>query len=160
MLITNARRLASASLGFLCLLVGTGCSSTKCPWNDQVEGSLKIDGKPLVGVVVDFVPVVPEGGSALPASNGVTDEHGAFELLSTVDNRPGAVIGKHKIVIHAGRGPTARDPEPVEGPNSVPPKSNPSVAMKYSVANQTPLEIEVTPDKHTGYHIDAPGTPK
>jgi hypothetical protein len=138
-----------ACLGLLLLLSGGGCDK-KYALNDQVEGSIKVDGAPLVGVVVDFVP---QGAEALPVSIGVTDQEGHFKLRC--QNRSGAVIGKHKIVIHPGRPRSAFDPEPVKGPSAtpIPPKSNPPVPPNYTVASSTPLETEVTADKHTGYDL-------
>jgi hypothetical protein len=145
----KVRRYKQPGLGLLLLLAGGGCGQ-KYSLNGQVEGSIKVDGAPLVGVVVDFVP---QGAEALPVSTGVTDKDGQFKLRC--ENRSGAVIGKHKIVIHPGRPRSPFDPEPVRGPAAtpVPPKSNPPVPPSYTVASSTPLETEVTAEKHTGYDV-------
>jgi hypothetical protein len=154
MMTTKVRQYQRTCLGLLFLLAGSGCGKTYS-LNEQVEGSIKVDGKPLVGVVVDFVPQATE---ALPNSTGVTDEGGQFKLCC--QNRSGAVIGKHKVVIHPGRPRSPFDPEPVKGPSAtpVPPKSNPPVPSAYTVASSTPLETEVTADKHTGYDLVVTGS--
>src|SRR5262249_30043215 len=103
-----------ACLGLLFLLAGSGCGK-KYSLNEQVEGSIKVDGAPLVGAVVDFVP---QGAEALPISTGVTDKDGQFKLRCL--NKSGAVIGKHKVVIHPGRPRSPFDPEPVNGPSATP----------------------------------------
>src|SRR5579884_4307099 len=94
MLTAKVPRYLLACLGLLYLLAGAGCGK-RYSLNEQVEGSVKVDGAPLVGVVVDFVP---QGAEALPISTGVTDEGGKFKLRC--QDRSGAVIGKHKVVIH------------------------------------------------------------
>jgi hypothetical protein len=143
-----------ACLCLVFLLAGSGCGKGYS-LNDQVEGSIKVDGAPLVGVVVDFVP---QGAEAMPISNGVTDEGGQFKL--SWRNGSGAVIGKHKVVIHPGRPRSPFDPEPVRGPSAtpIPPKSNPPVPPSYTLASSTPLETEVTAEKHTGYDLVVTGS--
>jgi hypothetical protein len=136
-------------LGFLSLLaLLAGCSGDKFALNDSVEGTVKIDNKPLVGVVVQFVP---EGEKSLPGSNGVTDERGHYSL--TCENqKSGAVVGKHRVVILQGRAdsdPRSDDPQGSRGDPAAPVKSNPSVPKMYSLAAKTPLVIEVKPDQHT-----------
>jgi hypothetical protein len=142
--------------GLLFLLSVAGCGS-QYQWNERVEGSLKSNGVPLVGVVIDFVP---EGKEAMPISVGVTDQAGHFEVRAT--ERDGAVVGKHKIVVHPGRPRSPFDPQPVDGPSAtpIPPASNPAVPTRYTLATSTPLQTEVTPDKHSGYDFDlVKGTP-
>ena len=88
----------------------------------------------------------------------MTDEGGKFKLRC--QDRSGAVIGKHKVVIHPGRPRSPFDREPVNGPGAAPdpPKSNPPVPTSYTLASSTPLETEVTADKHTGYDLVVTGT--
>src|SRR5437660_8454049 len=86
-------------LGVLALCAG-GCGGKSVTYNDSVEGTVKMDGTPLVGVVVEFVP---DGTERLPQSTGYTDEQGHFTLQCD-NKKAGAVIGKHHVVIHPGRG--------------------------------------------------------
>ena len=57
-----------------------------------VAGSVTLDGKPVEDAAVAFVAV--DGGHL---AHGVTDHQGRFALTTT--NRPGAVVGEHRVVI-------------------------------------------------------------
>jgi hypothetical protein len=72
----------------LTLAVGCGDKAAVVP----VEGTLKMKGKPLANVKVDFLPE-----SAGPRSSGVTDSNGRYTLTCD-DGRPGAVVGMHRVV--------------------------------------------------------------
>src|SRR5260370_30688282 len=88
-----------ALLAFAVLAAVAGCAKT---WtqNDTVEGTVKLDGTKLAGVMVQFVPDDPKTQG--PPSSGVTDADGHFKL--TCDNgKPGALIGKHNVTITHGR---------------------------------------------------------
>ena len=135
-------------LGVL-LLAGSGCGGKGYTLNESVEGTVKLDGTPLAGVGVQFIP---EGAERLPTSNDITDDQGHYKLTSA-DGKPGAVIGKHRVVIHAGRGGTRRDdpqasPPPEGEPAGRGGKKNPPIPAKYTLPNKTDLEVEVTPDEH------------
>jgi hypothetical protein len=70
------------------LAAGCGGQAPVAP----VEGTLKMNGKPLADVKVDFLPE-----TSGPRSSGVTDKRGHYTLTCD-DNRPGAVVGPHRIV--------------------------------------------------------------
>jgi hypothetical protein len=126
-----------------------GCRKTVV-YNDVVEGMVKLDGVPLAGVHVQFVP---EGESDLkmPGSNGLTDESGHYHL-DCDDGKSGAVVGKHVAVVLVGR-----DPDPGadgDNPEAGPPpgkakKRRPQVPACYTLPLDTPLLLQVTPDRHT-----------
>lgn len=118
--------------GLLVMLLLAGCGvGPAC--NSRVEGTVRMDGIALGGVRVEFVPDVASG-VAVPSSSALTDANGHFRLTCG-DDRPGAVVGRHRVVVIAGRG---------EGrPRGV------KVPLVYAIAAQTPLRIEVTPDRHT-----------
>jgi hypothetical protein len=59
-----------------------------------VEGVVTFDGAPVADAGVMFMPV--DSTLGLPAT-GVTDSEGRFTL--TTANRPGAVIGEHRVAI-------------------------------------------------------------
>jgi len=84
------------------LLVSSGCGKGRRVWqfNEQVEGVVKLEGAPVANVFVQFVPADPEEQG--PISRGMTDSKGHFRL-ATEDDRDGAVIGPHKILVFAGR---------------------------------------------------------
>jgi hypothetical protein len=139
---------ALPGVGFLVLLGGAGCNSPEWTYNDRVEGTVKMDGVPLVNVLVQFVPDHPKKQG--PISSGFTDEKGYFQL--TCDNRkPGAVLGKHKVLVFAGRGEAGRAEEDREAPGDQAPaksRKNPPIPPEYKLAVKTPLRVEVREDQH------------
>lgn len=62
-----------------------------------VEGTLKINGKPAGNVNVQFLPDIMKGSKG-PTSFATTAADGTFKL-KTYDNRDGAVVGHHNIVL-------------------------------------------------------------
>ena len=73
-----------------CFIIAmTGCSGDSDL--GQVTGVVTSDGAPVAGVVLEFVPM---GGGR--DSVAKTNEKGEFEVMF-VHNKPGAVIGQHKI---------------------------------------------------------------
>ncbi len=133
----KSRRLA-ARFGLVLLVLGAGCSGKKWDYNEQVEGTVKLDGVPLAHVLVQFVPDVDPKVQA-PSSSGYTDEKGHFQL--TCDNqKPGAVIGKHNVVVLPGRGGGGGQGE--EGRRTA------YVPAAYTLAATTPLPVEVKADQH------------
>jgi hypothetical protein len=136
------------------LMAGSGCSKN-LPQNDNVEGTVKIDGIPLVGVVVQFVP---DGAERMAMSSGVTDERGHYSLKCE-NNKPGALLGSHHVLVNPGRpegGFRSDDPQAPQGEAAAaamggpkPDKRNPRVPSVYLVASKTPLVVDVKPDQHT-----------
>jgi len=78
------------------LLVLSGCS--RGPNLVEVEGALKLRGKPLAGVMVCFVPDA-EAGTPGPRSTGWTDEKGHYRLTCDKPYQPGAVEDKHRVLV-------------------------------------------------------------
>src|SRR5262245_63437214 len=73
-----------------------GCS--RGPQLAEVEGTLKLRGKPLPGVMVCFIPDA-EAGTPGPRSTGWTDEQGRYRLTCDKPYQPGAVVGKHRVIV-------------------------------------------------------------
>jgi len=103
-------------------------------------GTILLDGKPLEDLRVEFWPV-SEG----PQSAGLTDEQGKFVLATIDTSQPGAVLGKHKVVL--------RDVSIVEkfmgragGEVDLTKGKKPRISSKYANVTLTPLEAEVTAD--------------
>jgi len=83
-----------------------GCAGKKDIELATVTGKVTQGGQPLVAAEVMFIPQA----NGAP-SGGRTDENGRFELQFS-DGRPGAVPGKHGVLISL-RGP--EPPPPVAG---------------------------------------------
>ncbi|MCI0457859.1 MAG: hypothetical protein L0Z62_12905, partial [Gemmataceae bacterium] len=74
------------------LLALVGC--TKGPQLAPVEGTVKLKGKALDRIQVEFWP---EGNG--PRSIGETDSQGRYTLMTDDGKRQGAVVGPHKVVL-------------------------------------------------------------
>jgi hypothetical protein len=88
----------------LVVLWASGCGGADKPV--PVEGIVLLDGKPVDGATVTFVP---DGGRGRPAS-GITDSEGHFQL--TTQDQDGAVPGNYRVVVRKTPG-LARQPPPV-----------------------------------------------
>jgi hypothetical protein len=133
------------------LLVVFGCSS-HIEFNDKVEGTVKLDGAPLANVLVEFVPNLKSRDQA-PMSRATTDATGHFTLMCS-NERPGAVVGKHNVLVRTGRGGRAgadeMDAPPADGNTA---GGRPVIPGEYASAAKTPIKIDVTADKHS-YEIN------
>ena len=87
-------RLETLSAVLILCFVLTGCSGggTDLPELTPVSGFITLQGKPLPGAQVTFVP---QNGRP---SNGTTDSEGRYELYFKA-GVPGAVAGKHTVQI-------------------------------------------------------------
>jgi hypothetical protein len=92
--------------------------------------------------VVQFVPDISPEIQA-PISSGYTDEKGRFRMAFE-DARPGAVVGKHNVVVLPGRAGAPDEDEAKASRGKMTP-----VPGVYGIASKTPLKVEVTADKHT-----------
>jgi hypothetical protein len=122
-----------------------GCSS-RPPLGD-VKGTVKLNGKPLPKIMVEFVPEQPTG----PRSLGTTDESGQYTLVCD-DKRPGAMVGTHRVVLHDlavyGEKGLGRKLELVGTPGG--PKLNPPrIPNQYAHPTQTPIRKTVAAGSQT-----------
>ena len=128
----------------LCSLLGfviVGCGS---PSTSPVEGVVTLDGKPLAGATVQFVPQ----GKGKDAT-GETDKNGQF-AMSTLKPRDGVRPGTYKVVISPLTGSadttkyaTAEEAMAGAGKQPVAKTSGSAFPQKYSRPDQTPLTQEV-----------------
>ncbi len=78
------------------LLLSTmwGCGGgVELPELGTVEGTITLDGSPLAGAVVEFVP--DDGGRS---SSAATDKAGHYSLRYSAE-AAGAVLGKHNVLV-------------------------------------------------------------
>ena len=107
---------------------------------------------PLAKVRVEFIPDVKQGTEA-PTSSAFTDDQGRFQLTYG-EKKTGAVIAKHRVVIVQGRSDAGADLGSRDAAPAMPaPKAGPTVPRVYALAAQTPVQIDVTADKHDGYEV-------
>jgi hypothetical protein len=121
-------------LSALLLLLAAGCGGGKATNLAEVSGTVKFDGKPLPGVVVTFYPEVEKEQPALPRSRATTDASGRYTLTCVELDKPGAVVGKHRVVVSWPVRPGA---DRLKHPDPFP------IPAVYTVASATPLEKDV-----------------
>jgi hypothetical protein len=90
----SRRLLVFVGLG---LLVLAGCGR-RLPSVVPVQGTVLLDGQPLPNASVAFVPMLDQFGPEAN-STGVTDANGQFSLTCAYNAQPGAVIGKHVVLV-------------------------------------------------------------
>lgn len=138
----------------LLFLGTTGCDSG--PKVAEVSGVITLnDGKPLEFIHVEFWS---EGG---PRSWGKTDNSGKFTLkLDTEDNRDGAIVGKHKVLL--------RDTWPIkdnvlgEGGEWIDNSKGkkPRIHSRYFDVSESPLSVEVKAGEKNNFEIKCDPAPK
>ena len=91
--------LPTQSLGhFVWITLLLGCGSA--PYQiAQVSGRVTLDGDPLAGCQIRFQPVSGSNSNINPGPGAfaVTDGDGRFALRTINPQRPGAVVGKHRV---------------------------------------------------------------
>ena len=87
-------RTRGAAASILCLSLLLGCGGVDGPPLATVTGTVTLDGKPVKGALLEFVPQQPGGSTAW----GGTDENGQYEMLFG-QSREGAVVGRSLVRI-------------------------------------------------------------
>jgi len=109
----------------------------------EVEGTVYLDGNPLDNVLVCFLPD-PAKGTAGPRSVAATDAQGHYRLRCD-DRGEGAVIGWHRVVVE-DLAPYVAPRDEKTSPGQTAPSRVPSA---YTTSANTPLSIEIKPDRQT-----------
>lgn len=134
--------------GVLAFVLFQGGCAKKPPPFTLAEGSVTYLGHPLANVQVQFVPMLKDFGAELN-SVGITDEHGHFKL--SCGDRPGAVVGKHRVVILEGPLPAEARGQSQQAQSTfseyMSKLKNRPIPSKYASVSQTPLEVEVSFDQ-------------
>lgn len=122
-------------------LVGCGGEAADKPVTAPVQGTVTLDGKPLVGATVTFLPTRPQQHGAV----GTTDAEGKYTLF--VGDNAGAQPGSYKVFIQHY---TKRDGTPIE----ITPDTDmetigdvkQSLPARYSDPERTELTVDVPED--------------
>jgi hypothetical protein len=145
----RTRRGWPAALTTLVLLAAGGCG--RGPALEPVEGTVRMNGKPLADVQVEFWPEA-DG----PRSTAVTDKEGRYQLTGD-GNRPGAVAGAHRVILYDlqvyGDNPTGGKKR--KDADVTPVKAS-RFPARYAEAAGTPLKKEVRKEANV---IDLEVTP-
>jgi hypothetical protein len=128
----NIGSIARAIIGAgVLLFVETGCG--RSDGLASVTGTVRLDGKPLVGAQVQFTV---EGQ---PPSLGRTDDNGYYELRRT-RSVSGAAIGTNRVIVR-----TFRDLGNRIQPETLPARYNTRSQLVYDVkAGSNQIDLELT----------------
>jgi hypothetical protein len=136
----------------LSALTLAGCGS-RGPHVQFVEGIVLLDGQPVDGAMVFFIPHAERGETTngLPAA-GRTKADGTFQLNASAGARAGAgtAIGTYAVTVVKQEGPPIPEPDasgflPPAPPNMVVRDVVPKV---YGAADTSPLRAEVAAGKN------------
>jgi hypothetical protein len=141
--------LASFGVCIGLVLTTAGCAGKLLPQLTEVEGQVLLDGEPLPQAIVEFIPELAEFGAQYN-SRAITDAEGKFKLVCGKSKEPGAVIGKHRIVIRDYipselRGRTEEDQAKLA--EYVENLKNRPIPEMFASMGKTPLRIEVTAEQ-------------
>jgi hypothetical protein len=140
-------------VGWFVLSVFPGCAH-RLPPIVPAKGTVTINGKPLPNAKVTFVPMLEHFG-AESNSTAVTDENGEFTLTCAYNNQPGAVVGKHVVLITEPPMPeNLRNEQNDRVIDAYRAKlGNRPIPPDYSAVGKSPINIEVK-EGQTEYKVE------
>ena len=116
-------------LGIL-LVVAVGCGQGNDGFSYQpVSGTVTVDGRPVAGLTVAFVPQGAAINSGRP-SKAVTDETGRYEA-KTLDGKQGAAIGEHLVSISSEK--MDQETQEIVEPETIPSRYNKRSTLRFTV---------------------------
>jgi hypothetical protein len=135
---------------FLLMLIGlislaslSGCGR-RIPTIVPVKGTVLLNGQPLPKAVVKFQPQKDDLRSEF-YSFAETDENGQFALTCGYNDKPGAVVGQHVVLITESPEPKElrRSRDPREHENYRAKLGNRPIPPRYSSIQESPLKIDI-----------------
>ena len=122
-----------AAAALVCIGCGTSDGLNRAP----MTGTVTMDGKPLTRGIVVLMPIE---GTKAPQATGAIRADGTYSIETS--NRPGAVVGKHKVIVQCREELTVEEQRAMKPPRSlIPPQY-----AKYTRYEETPLIVEVPPE--------------
>lgn len=143
-----SRRFVSYPTLFFGLIAMAGCGGDNFKLA-TVEGTVKLDGKPLDKIMIEFWPQ-----SDGPRSFAETDSAGHFKLMTDDGKHEGASVGSHKVILKdAGAlgdkfmGRAGEDVDMSKG-------KKPRLSGKYSSPETTSITMSVEAGKKNKFDIE------
>jgi len=100
-------------LGLMSAFFALGCGSAPPETLVPVTGTLLVNGMPLDGVVITFIPEIAKNSRG---GSGTTSVTGAFTVIDLTQNLPGLAPGKYTVAYSRMRLPDgSAAPEPEAG---------------------------------------------
>jgi hypothetical protein len=128
----------SWSIVGVAVLAAVGCGRGE-PYA-PVSGQVMLDGRPLAGAMVEFLPVAhDQSPNPGPSSTGRTDAQGKYTLQVVDSQQMGAVPGRHRVRITAFAGELPRttdDANPQVPAQILPERYNADTKLSYEVPAQ------------------------
>lgn len=120
-----------------------GCGGGPVP----VEGKVTMNGKPLAGATVVFIPV--SGG---PEAGAQTDTDGDFHLTGT--KAEGIAPGEYRVTVSKKDWPPGvTPPDPTKMTFASVQQKQQVVPLKYTVQDKTPLRVTVPKEGKKDVHL-------
>jgi hypothetical protein len=94
-----------AWLGLMIAVAGCGGKAYDAPKLMPVSGTVTLDGKPLAGAVLTFVPI---GSTRGKGATGVAEKDGKYQLARGGKN--GAPVGEYRVVVAWSGAPNGSEP--------------------------------------------------
>jgi hypothetical protein len=151
----------AAVVGCLAMVAGCGGNEEDRVALVPVSGTLTLDGKPLEGVIISFLP---DASNAKPQTDGgdLSGPGGTFE--AKYRNRNGLAPGKYTVTVArpgkgepgdiAGISPVAGVATPPTHKGQAGKKEKEPPPWPYGDASTTPLKQDVAPGGSTGLKIE------
>ncbi|HUP77797.1 MAG TPA: hypothetical protein VM260_04480 [Pirellula sp.] len=143
-----SRRFVTFANVLVVLSTFSGCGGDKIKMA-AVEGNVKLDGKPLDKIMVEFWPQ-----SDGPRSFGETDSAGHFSLKTDDGKLEGASVGSHKVILKdvgvLGDKFLGRAGENVDMSNG----KKPRISGKYSSPETTSITKSVEAGKKNEFDLE------
>lgn len=128
------------------LASGLGCGGDTRPRIVPVTGTVLLDGQPLEGAAISFIPESSSPKGYARPSMATTDQSGQF-TPETYQPGDGLPVGKFKMIVRKQQYLTMQGqviPESSEAPLPKTYQLRWIVPKMYSLAETTPLTVEVT----------------
>ena len=118
-----------------------GCGPRDSLSRDSLTGKVTYKGQPLDHGMVGLLPME---GTKGPQGSGSIASDGTYEIITA--NKPGAVVGTHKVVIQCREKISAKEAQQMKVGQLLTPR-------RYATYDSTPLKVKV-PSEGTVFDIE------